>query len=138
MWVKNILKYLFILFGSFLAFLLFFFLSLYFNWFGVSLSSGDILEVNNRTLPINEGSNLNTKKILFGDLHVHSSFSLDAYLGNLPLLQGEGAHPISDACDYARFCSNIDFSCAIQIPDRDNMWKILVINSSQMKNFFFS
>jgi hypothetical protein len=25
------------------------------------------------------------------------------------MLQGEGAHPVSDACDYARFCSALDF-----------------------------
>ncbi len=25
------------------------------------------------------------------------------------MLQGEGAHPVSDACDYARFCSSLDF-----------------------------
>jgi len=24
-------------------------------------------------------------------------------------MQGEGAHPVSDACDYARFCSSLDF-----------------------------
>ena len=49
------------------------------------------------------------KQILFGDLHVHSTFSTDAFLWSLPMLQGEGAHPISDACDYARFCSGLDF-----------------------------
>ncbi len=49
------------------------------------------------------------KQILFGDLHVHTTFSGDAFLRSLPMLQGEGAHPPADACDYARFCSGLDF-----------------------------
>ncbi len=49
------------------------------------------------------------KQILFGDLHVHTTFSTDAFLWSLPMLQGDGAHPLADACDYARFCSNLDF-----------------------------
>jgi hypothetical protein len=49
------------------------------------------------------------RQILFGDLHVHSTFSADAFLMSLPLLAGEGAHPPADACDFARFCSQIDF-----------------------------
>lgn len=28
---------------------------------------------------------------------------------SLPLLAGEGVHPPADACDFARFCSNLDF-----------------------------
>lgn len=50
-----------------------------------------------------------TPQILFGDLHTHTNYSLDAYLFNTKLMKGGGVVTPADACDFARYCSALDF-----------------------------
>ncbi|MEM9255384.1 MAG: DUF3604 domain-containing protein [Pseudomonadota bacterium] len=49
------------------------------------------------------------KDILFGDFHTHTTLSMDAFLTSLDMAIGEGSHPQADACDFARYCSALDF-----------------------------
>ena len=49
------------------------------------------------------------KQILFGDLHVHTSFSLDAAIFATPAVKNTGYVSPADACDFARYCSALDF-----------------------------
>lgn len=50
------------------------------------------------------------KQILFGDTHVHTTWSLDAFMFSLPIMYGsKGAYPPAAACDYARYISQLDF-----------------------------
>ena len=60
-----------------------------------------------RTLPPSQ--NNQDKVILFGDLHVHTSFSADAALTDTPASKGTPYTTPADACDFARYCAALDF-----------------------------
>ena len=65
------------------------------------------------------------KQILFGDLHVHSTNSIDALAFNLPILGGSGFLGPALHCDFARYCSQLDFWAITDHPEqaRPDLWQ---------------
>ena len=105
---------------SMLVLILIFLIAIYMGWLGKSrhverfegspIPQNIISERTTEQIKASKNINVgNPKQILFGDFHVHTTFSTDAFWWSLPILGGEGVHPMADACDYARYCSSIDF-----------------------------
>ena len=110
---KRFRRWLLYALASVLSPILILFIGIFFNWFGTYQEPGEIAEfskINSLNIEQDqETTELLPKQILFGDLHVHTTYSLDALTLNFPIAQGEGTHPVADACNFARFCSNLDF-----------------------------
>ena len=120
MWKKKrLIKILYVLVVSVAALTALFF-ALAYGWLGIHDGPGVITEaripqeiISEREITQLDSSKKLDKKgakqILFGDLHVHTTYSFDAFIGSLPMMHGEGSRPLGDACDFARFCSALDF-----------------------------
>ncbi len=85
------------------------------GWFGSEMGPGEITgkaipaDVIKARMASRKPAGSPDSVILFGDLHVHTTISADAFQSSLPLVGGTGVHPIGDACDFARYCSALDF-----------------------------
>ena len=79
------------------------------GWFGGPWQSAAPTDGPRTLTKTTETTQAGEPRVLFGDLHNHSNYSLDAYVFNTKLLKGTGRVTPADACDFARYCSSLDF-----------------------------
>jgi hypothetical protein len=79
------------------------------GWLGGPWGSGPVAEGPRAAGPAEEPGREDRAQVLFGDLHNHTNYSIDAYLFNSGLIKGGGVVTPADACDFARYCSALDF-----------------------------
>lgn len=82
------------------------------GWFGSPWSSQPVVDGPRPLLKMagpEQESAVTTSQVLFGDLHNHTSYSIDAYLFSTNAGKGGGVQTPADACDFARYCSALDF-----------------------------
>jgi len=77
------------------------------GWFGEPWQSEEVV-AGPRPLHVTAPAST-APQVLFGDLHTHTNYSLDAYLFNTALIKNIGVVTPADACDFARYCSALDF-----------------------------
>ena len=76
---------------------------------GTALPATAIADKQARQASVSPAGPAGNSQIVFGDLHVHTTFSPDAFIMSVPLMGGAGLRPPADACDFARYCSVLDF-----------------------------
>ena len=79
------------------------------GWLGEPWSSAPVAEGPRPMSGQGAEALLPESRILFGDLHNHTNYSIDAYVFNSKLVKGGGITTPADACDFARYCSALDF-----------------------------
>lgn len=79
------------------------------GWLGEPWSPAPVVEGPRPMLEEGASTSTAVPQVLFGDLHSHTNYSLDAYVFNMKLVKGGGVTTPADACDFARYCSALDF-----------------------------
>lgn len=79
------------------------------GWLGGPWESEAVVAGPRPITPAAEKPPAEASQILFGDLHSHTNYSFDAYLFNMSWMKGTGVVTPADACDFARYCSALDF-----------------------------
>lgn len=80
------------------------------GWFGGAwYSEPPVPGPRQANVYLEPGAPQGASQILFGDLHTHTNFSVDSYLYSSNMQKGGGVITPGDACDFARYCSALDF-----------------------------